>query len=189
MKSLDRILRTWRMAKAKRYIPQGARVLDVGCGDGAFLQYLGSRIREGVGIDPDVAQSRTVGSYTLIAGRFPDDLPELGPFDAITMLAVLEHFPEAQLPQVVTTCARLLRSGGVLVITVPSPKVDAILHTLQRLRLVDCLGHFHEHHQFNAANTPQLFAKGGLSLLRAKRFQLGLNNLFVLQKPHDGVAR
>lgn len=171
------------MAKAKPYIPRGARVLDVGCGDGAFLQYLGSHIREGVGIDPDIAQSVTVGTHTLTAGRFPEDMPELGPFDAITMLAVLEHLPEAHLSQVVTTCARLLRPGGVLVITVPSPRVDTILHMLQRLRLVDCLGHLHEHHAFDADTTPQLFAKGGLTLLKAGRFQLGLNNLFVLQKP------
>ena len=39
-KPVDRLLAYLRFAKAKSFIPKGARILDVGAGDGSFLRYL-----------------------------------------------------------------------------------------------------------------------------------------------------
>ena len=181
MKPLDRLLQDWRIAKARPYIGPGSRVLDVGCADGRLFRRLGSRIREGVGIDPDLGRSVVEGSCRLIAGNFPKDLDETSPFDVITMLAVVEHIPADQLTHVANACARWLKPGGVLVVTVPSPSVDRILHVLQGLRVIDGMS-VHEHHGFDVEGIPSLFSGVGMSLVRRMSFQLGLNNLFVFRK-------
>jgi len=40
----------------------------------------------------------------------------------------------------------------------------------------------HEHHGFNPADVPSLFGGAGLTLVKARTFQLGLNHLFVFKK-------
>lgn len=181
MKPLDRLFQWLRMRQVLPYIRTGARVLDIGSSDGAFLEYLGSRIQDSVGIDIDVTTPGARGAYRLIGGRFPDDLPQgCGPFDVITMLAVLEHIPPAAQPALAQRCAALLAPGGSLVVTVPSPAVDRILHALQRIPFL-CHGmHLHEHYGFDVRQTPAIFS--ALRLVKAKQFELGLNNLFVFQK-------
>jgi SAM-dependent methyltransferase len=183
MKRTDRLLQRWRIAKAARYVPAGARVLDIGCFDGTLFRQLADRVGAGIGIDPTLPGSHTMhaGRFELIAGRFPDDLPDTDPFDVITMLAVLEHFPVAEARQIARDCAQRLKPGGQLIITVPAPVVDRILDFLKLVRVIDGMG-VEEHHGFDALSTPTLFASEAFSLQRAERFQLGLNNLFVFTR-------
>ena len=105
-------------------------------------------------------------------------------FDAITMLAVVEHLPESSYDAVGEAAARLLRDGGRLIATVPEPAVDRIVHLLQRLRLAAGMS-LHEHHGFETARTRAIFERAGFRLLLHRRFQLGLNNLFVFERQAD----
>lgn len=187
MTPLDRLLQRWRISKARPYIRPGARVLDIGCADAALFRRYGDRIREGVGIDPELAEADLAPRWQLIHGQFPDDLSAGGPFDVITMLAVLEHIPPGQQARVAEHCARLLRPGGHLVITVPSPAVDPILWVLTRLRLLEGIA-LEQHYGFDAAKTPSLFAGPGLLPVVSKKFQLGLNNLYVFRKERSSGA-
>jgi len=188
MKAVDRLLQRWRIAKARPYIASGARVLDIGCADGALFQQLRSRIGEGVGIDPDLGRSLDMGYYKLISGWFPQDLPDARPFDVITLLAVLEHVPPDQLSQLAQDCARFLNPGGHLVLTVPSPSVDRILDLLMRMHIIDGMS-LDEHYGFEPRQTLSIFSVGVMTLVKAQRFQLGLNNLFVFTKTGEPIAR
>jgi 2-polyprenyl-3-methyl-5-hydroxy-6-metoxy-1,4-benzoquinol methylase len=181
MKRLDRILQRWRIAKASKYISKGARVLDIGCGDGTLFRVLQSNISEGIGIDPDLDHTIVQDRYTLLRGTFPQDVPKTAPFDVITMLAVLEHVPPHQQLEMACKCAVLLRPGGYLVITVPSALVDPILDLLKAMRLIDGQA-LHEHYGFDHRNTPTIFASDSLTLLIARKFQIGLNNLYVFRR-------
>lgn len=181
-KAVDRLLQRWRLRKARRFVPPGARVLDVGCSDGALFRFLGGRISGGLGLDTSLRRPVEGPGYRLLPGSFPEGIPNEERFDAIVMLAVVEHMPEAALRRLPEDCARFLRPGGRVIITVPSPAVDRVLHLLMRFRLIAGM-HVHEHYGFDPWGVPDLFRDGELRLKRAQRFQLGLNNLFVFERP------
>jgi SAM-dependent methyltransferase len=181
MKPLDRLLQRWRIARARSAIPHGARVLDIGCGDGALFRLLAGHVGGGMGIDPLLTAPVSLGAAQLLPGSFPRDLPDCAPFEVITLLAVLEHVPRDEQPTFLGACAARLAPGGLLVITVPSPRVDLLLRWLRRLRLVEGMA-LEQHYGFDPRTTPALCAGQGFRLLDHRRFQLGLNHLFVFQK-------
>ena len=78
-------------------------------------------------------------------------------------------------------CGRLLKPGGYLVITVPSPMVDPILNLLKFIRLVGAVS-LVQHYGFDRRQTPSIFCVATLALVKVKKFQRGLNNLYVFQK-------
>lgn len=180
MKALDRLIRRWRIAKALRYVRPGDRLLDIGCFDDRLLRRMRGRIAHGVGIDP-LATPRCDGTLEIRRGVFPDDCVLAdGEFDCITLLAVLEHIPDRH--RLARACFRVLAPGGRLIVTVPRPTVDYILHLLRACRLIDGMS-LEQHNGFDARLTPSFFTPAGFRLHCARRFQLGLNCLFVFSKP------
>jgi 2-polyprenyl-3-methyl-5-hydroxy-6-metoxy-1,4-benzoquinol methylase len=180
MKTLDRELQRQRIAKALPFIEQGASVLDVGCADGALFRAGRDRIATGVGIDLHMPQTWVDGLFELRVGEFPDVLDPGQTFDAIVMLAVVEHAPLDELQVWAKVIPELLVPGGRLVITTPSPKVDEILHLLMKLRVLDGM-EAHEHYGFDPRTVPEIFGGRRLTLVHKQRFQLGLNHLFVFR--------
>lgn len=179
MKPLDRFLQHWRILKAGPYIPNGSRVLDIGCADGILYRRYQSRIASYVGIDPILTSSVVSDNYRLIAGKYPEDLPELEPFNVIIMLAFIEHLPSELQKQVAEAIFHQLEPKGTLVITTPSPRVDLVLKILKDTRIIDGMS-LEDHYHFDIYQVPQIFEK--LELVEHKRFQLGLNHLFIFQK-------
>jgi 2-polyprenyl-3-methyl-5-hydroxy-6-metoxy-1,4-benzoquinol methylase len=184
---VDRMLRWWRFSKAAPFIERGVRVLDIGCSDGALFRYLGPRVMHGVGVDPALRRPVELATYRLIPGSFKDHVITNERFDVVTMLAVLEHLPGSDLRRLGDQCRRMLRPGGRVLVTVPSPRVDSILHTLQRLKLISGIG-LHEHHGFEPSSVPKLFENHGFRLIVSQRFQLGLNHLFVFERSQEVPA-
>ena len=180
MRVLDRVLQNWRARMARPWIPQGAKVLDIGCHQGEFLHSLGDQIQPSVGLDPLAAADKT-GRHLLFCQPFVEPLA-LGDasFDAVVLLATFEHIRDRE--PMCRECYRLLRPGGRVIVTVPSPRVDGILAILCRLRLADGMS-LEEHHGFDPRTTPELFLRTGFILEHRHCFQLGLNHLFVFRKP------
>jgi 2-polyprenyl-3-methyl-5-hydroxy-6-metoxy-1,4-benzoquinol methylase len=182
VKAGDTVLQSWRVSKAARHIPSGARVLDVGCGDGALFRMLGDRIESGVGIDAEAVPD-DYGPFRFVRGLAPEALPQGSTYDTITLLAVLEHIPRNAQSELAAACRMQLRPGGRVICTVPSPRVDRMIHLGQRLRILDGIAH-HEHYGFGPEETTRVFTEHGFQLMVSQRFQLGLNNLFVFEG-HD----
>jgi SAM-dependent methyltransferase len=185
MRFIDRVLQNWRARMAKPWIPAGARVLDIGCHEGEFLQSLGRHIGPSLGYDP-LAPVVSSSRHRLVPEIFtaPSEYPD-GSFNAVVMLATLEHVHEKE--PLAREFFRILKPGGRVIITVPSQFVDHIVHTLCRLKLADGMS-LDEHHGFDPTTTPDIFGRGGFRLERWRSFQLGLNHLFVFRKPIDVPA-
>ena len=87
-------------------VSDGARVLDVGCGDGALMQLLvrecGAKVR-GLEIDPNKAHRCVVRGMSVVQGDAERDLGEFpsGAFDFVVFSHTLQHFrrPQAALKQ------------------------------------------------------------------------------------------
>lgn len=185
MKQGDVLLQRWRIKMAAGELPQGAHVLDIGCSDGLLFRVLKDRIASGVGVDSDSVPEDFDG-FRFVRGRAPDDLPSGETFDAITMLAVLEHIPADAQRSLAEDCRALLKDTGRVICTVPSPRVDGLIQLGKRAGILDGMQE-HEHYGFEPSHTVQLFVDRGFTLRRARRFQFGLNNLFVFDKlPSQG---
>jgi SAM-dependent methyltransferase len=156
-------------------------VLDIGCFDGSLFATYRARIAHGVGIDPILVTTGDRGGFRFIKAPFPSSVLDGQRFDVITMLAVLEHVPADELEPWREACEELLEPGGRIIATVPSPRVDDILHLLGRVHLIEGIA-AHEHHGFDPSDVPRIFSSGGLTVAVHRRFELGLNHLFVFTK-------
>ena len=168
MKRVDNVLRDWRIRRALPWIPDQGRVLDVGCFDARLFRKLGSRLGYGVGMDPAIEHPADYDRYQLLPGEFPDVQPAGDAFDVITFLAVLEHVPDDQIDRWADSCRALLVAGGLVVATVPSPRVDAILDVAIKLRIMDGM-EAGQHHGFAPDEILRAFQRAGFTVLTTKQ--------------------
>ena len=181
MKPLDRYLQNRRINLVKEFLTPADDVLDIGCADGAMFRRLQGRYRYGYGVDPTLDSEVETELYHLYPGVLPEALPPGLQADLITILAVLEHLPPQEQTSLAKNCEAILKPGGRVVITVPSPRVDDLLHVLGRLRVIDGMS-MHEHYGFVPAHTLRVFAEPDFRLMTHRKFQFGLNNLFVFER-------
>ena len=107
----------------------GERVLDLGCGAGAFLAALRDAGTEPVGVE--IAEAAVQRARTSVPGadvRLLEDgvIPAgHGEFDLVWCSEVLEHIPD--LGEALFEVRRVLRPGGRLLVTVPRIRVRDLL--------------------------------------------------------------
>jgi SAM-dependent methyltransferase len=181
MRSADRLIQRWRFRVAAAHVPAGSRILDIGAHDGDLFRYLGARIAPSVGIDAGISSDGRVGPHVLLAGRFPDRVAD-GTFDAVTLLAVLEHLEDSALGAFAAALVRVLRPGGAVVVTMPSPGADGVLRVLWSVRLIDGID-LEAHHGASVGAVVRSLSGAGLILRTRRRFELGFNNLLVFTAP------
>ena len=130
---LGRVLRLYPRTRAAldagiMYLPSvpGGRLLDVGCGSGAFMdrmRSLGWRV-EGVDFDPqavEVARSRGLETRT---GTLEEQNYPAASFDAVTLSHVIEHLHDSL--DALAECHRILKPNGRL--SLVTPNADSFGH-------------------------------------------------------------
>ena len=181
----DRLARS-RAARLIEGLPVGARVLDVGCGDGRLLAALGVLGCEGVGTERQADHprpGRSAGDTEILPGDLTQlDLPA-GRFDLCIYWHVLEHLhdPAASL----LAARRALRPGGRLVIAVPN--LDSLQARWCRGRWfhLDLPRHlFH----FSPGSLAALLVRTGFSATRISHFSLEQNPFGLLQSALNAWA-
>lgn len=100
-------------------LPQGARVLDVGCGNGQFLAAADAAGYRAVGMDVSEAAAEMCRARGLqaTAGDFMT-MDAGGGFDAVTLWDVVEHLPDPA--AFARRAAGLLRPGGWFFMKTPA---------------------------------------------------------------------
>ena len=98
-------------------VSRGGRVLDAGCGSGAWLAALGRNGWDAFGVElspAQVAQAQSLGLSAVVGDLLA--LPaDIGQFDAAILCGVLHHFPShAERVKVIKSVAGVLKPGGVL---------------------------------------------------------------------------
>lgn len=106
-----------RMKIALPHLPTTGLVLDVGCGDAAVIEHCRQHRPNldfiGIDIRP-LPGEETFLCADCRALPFADET-----FDCVLMLAVIEHVPDQRI--VLAETQRILRRGGVALITTPNP--------------------------------------------------------------------
>jgi SAM-dependent methyltransferase len=146
-----------RMRLLKRHV-EGGRLLEVGSGEGFFLQ---KAIDEGfaaVGVEPSISYAevsrRLVPQATVYTGDFENY--ETGePFDVICSFFVLEHILDAV--GFLRKCRDLLVPGGCLYLEIPDVGLYPTQHS-------DMVWHEHTYH-FTQAAIKRLLSKTGFTVI------------------------
>ncbi len=143
------------------------KILDVGCGLGAFLgsiQRFSGAKGQGVDFSPDCAQfAREVQGVPVDVGELrAQNYPDQS-YDYITAWHYLEHVydPLAELKEM----ARLLKPGGVLMIETPTPDLLAALFRRSWLYLMPPTHLYH----YRPDTLRSLMAQAGLNVLSVRR--------------------
>ena len=114
----------YRLGAVKRFeaVGKGHRVLDVGCGYGAFTSRLKRATGcEVVGIDMDagcIAQAQDAKEVRYLCGTLADADLTAGQFDVVTFFESLEH--HADPVEALRKAWDLIKPGGLCVVEVPN---------------------------------------------------------------------
>jgi SAM-dependent methyltransferase len=145
-------------------------LVDVGTADGLMLDALKARLGAGVrfiGIDLSLALlKKHRGNGVSLIQAEAESLPiRSGSADAVVATAVIEHARDPG--RMMAECARVLRPGGLLVLTAPSPAME---------RIATAVGLLDEDGAHNVMlgleELGDLAEQSGLTVVEARKFML-----------------
>lgn len=156
-------------ALIRRFVPSGSRFLELGCGSGRLLASLRGLVLAGLDGHP-VALRRP--DLALAVGDVTRTPFASGGFDAVGAFDVVEHVDDGAF---MAEVSRLLRPGGVLLVSVPAfPWLYG--------RFDERAGHLR---RYTRAGLHRVLRAAGLAPLYTTAYQFLLFPLFVLSRLRD----
>jgi SAM-dependent methyltransferase len=188
---LEPTLARLRTGRANGLIPAGlraGRILDIGCG--SFPYFLAhTAFKEKFAVDQlpmprETAATNRIEFFTLNLNKAPRLPFDHDYFEVVTLLAVVEHLNPDSLAELFKESRRVLRPGGMVILTTPAAWSDGLLHLMAHLNLVSA-EEIHEH--AFAYTLPLLgwhFGQAGFTMTKLKfgYFEFMLNMWATAQK-------
>ena len=103
-----------RVRRILARLPEGAKIIDLGCGEGLLVEELSSQGFDASGVDLNY-ESEVVVKDDITRTQLPSES-----FDVVLCLDVLEHLSFADQEKAIAEIGRLLRPGGRLIATIPN---------------------------------------------------------------------
>ncbi len=149
-----------KLALLEKYFPQKGKLLDNGCGTGAFVKFALGKGWQAEGIEPDEKTRifATQQTQTNIWANL-DQLPAENKYQAITMWHVLEHI--ADLHTAIEKMKSLLADEGLFFVALPNRESKDALYFKKHWAAYDVPRHLWH---FRKKDVENLFAKHQLSL-------------------------
>ena len=183
---LDKIIAKFRYAKVNNYVKSNGTIVDIGCGqEGQFLITNKKRIKKGYGLDYKI-KNHTIDNIYFINNKNLKLLPiPKDSVDVVFLNAVLEHLidPKAVLVEVLP----LLKTGGKIVMTTPTPVAKPILEFMAyKLHIIN-EAEIREHVHYYTREDIEILIKElydicPVKLEKYEKFEFGVNSLIVIQK-------
>ncbi len=148
---LEPTLARLRTQRANQLIPpelRAGRILDIGCG--SFPYFLAhTAFQEKFAVDQlpmpkETAVKNQIEFFTLNLNQEPRLPFEADYFEAVTLLAVVEHLNPDSMALLFQESRRVLKPGGRVVLTTPAAWSDGLLKFMARINLVSA-EEIHEH--------------------------------------------
>lgn len=164
---------------------KGKRVLDIGCGTGAFLSFMQKKGFDIAGVEPDADARRNALSFYNIHAEDESFLSACRPqqFDLITMWHVLEHVMD--LPERIQTIHRILKNDGLLCVAVPNPNSYDAKYYKEYWAAWDVPRHLWH---FSPENISAIFSKYGFELIIMHPMKYDAFYVSILSEKYRGKA-
>ncbi len=168
---LSGFLEKQRFKIAKSFL--SGKVLDVGCRQGGLRHYLADSSKY-VGID---VLQQPADDFSFFRRSALNNLSDLGKFDSIALLAVIEHVSDCN--SLLLNLYACLNKKGVLVVTTPSKAGNALHHYLAKLGLTSA--HDAQDHKniFSIDDLVSIIESAGFDVVKSRQFLFGGNQLVV----------
>ncbi len=148
---LEPLLARLRTQRANELIPvslRSGRILDIGCG--SFPYFLAhTAFEEKFAVDQlqmpaETAQQNRIEFFSLNLNEQPHLPFPHEYFEVVTLLAVVEHLDPDSMALLFQEACRVLKPGGIVVLTTPAAWSDGLLKFMARIGLVSA-EEIHEH--------------------------------------------
>ena len=179
------LFRKLRIGKILSHIPKNSILCDVGCGTkGTLLFDVKDTIQKGYGFD-NLVESREDDKISLKKHNLDyDPIPlEDSSMDVVTALAVLEHFENPLF--VLKQMHRILKPGGILLLTTPTPVSKPVLEFLAyKVHLISKREIDEHKHYFNKEELVNTLQEAGFRKENIKHriFEICFNNFIKAVK-------
>jgi len=171
------LIMEWLAGQRRKIVLKHAqgKLLDVGCGDNRLVREYGN----GVGVD--IYDWGDVDVLIEDAGKLPfgDNT-----FDTVAFVASLNHIPNRQ--EALREAYRVLRPGGLLLITMIHPFISFVWHKLVQRYDPDQSERGMKAGEVYGLTSRQvrgLIRVCGFEYIARTRFVFGMNNLYIAKKP------
>lgn len=163
---LEKFLQNYRFRMVKPYLI--GDVMDFGGNKGELKSYVD-------------------GAYLVV--NYDHSIMDKASCDTIVALAVIEHIEMDEVFKIFNTFKSILRPGGRIFLTTPTPLAKPILEFLARFGILEKDNIAEHKHYWTKAEITKLAIENKFSIKRYSTFQLGCNQLAVFVHSQDPMTK